>query len=309
MRPYGLALAALAPFALSCGVVSGGHGGRSTTPIPAAASAPAPVLPPDEALPGVDLSALQPAQREALAAWSQEAFCACGCPHTVSGCLRGHKTCKHAPRMVQLAAGLAAKGATKDEIGRVVEAYYAGFDRRARFDLVGLGAPIGDPAAKVVMVVVSDFTCPFCKISVPAVEQFVKDHAAEVRLYAKPFPLPSHAGAQEAAEAGEWAREQGRYWEMQALLYEMTETPTVDNLAEAARVAGLDPDGLREALASGKYKQRIERAQAEARAAGLTGTPTVYLNGRKLEDLSQEGLAFALQDELEWVAHGSWIRD
>jgi protein-disulfide isomerase len=309
MRPSGLALAALAPLALSCGLVSGGHGGRSTTPIPADASAPAAVLPADEALPGVDLSALQPAQREALAGWSQEAFCACGCPHTVSGCLRGHKTCRHAPRMVEFAAGLAAKGATKDEIARAAEAYYSGFDRRARFDLVGMGAPIGDPAAKVAMVVVSDFTCPFCKISVPGVEQFAKDHGTDVRLYAKPFPLASHAGAQEAAEAGEWARDQGRYWEVQALLYEMTEVPTADNLAEVARHAGLDPAALREALASGKYKQRIERAMGEARAAGLTGTPTVYLNGRKLDDLSQEGLSFALQDELEWVQHGSWIRD
>jgi protein-disulfide isomerase len=273
---------------------------------PAAPGAP---LEPGEALPGVDLSALSPEQQRTLAAWASETFCSCGCPHTVSGCLRTHQACKHAPRMVKLAMGLVVKGATAPEIGRIVQAYYAGFDRRARLDTASLGEPIGTPGARITLVVVSDFTCPFCKIFVPSVEQFAREHAARLQLYSKPFPIPSHPGAQEAAEAGEWARERGLYWQLSSALYAMDGQPTVDELAALAARLGGDPADLRDALATGRYRQRVGAAQAEARAAGLKGTPTVYINGRMVEDLTEDGLTFALQDEEEWVEHGTWARD
>jgi protein-disulfide isomerase len=306
MRTLAVLAVPLSLATLSCGVTSL-KVGRAPSPVaPAKAGAP---LEPGEALPGVDLSALSPAQQAALAAWAIETFCACGCPHTVSSCLREHRGCKHAPRMVKLATGLARKGATGPEIGRIVQAYYAGFDRRARFDTADLGPPIGTPGARITLLVVSDFTCPFCKIFVPSVEQFARDHADRLQLLAKPFPIASHPGAQEAAEAGEWAREHGIYWELSAALYAMDDHPTVDSIAELVSRLGGDAADLRDALASGRYRERVSRSQAEARAAGLTGTPSVYLNGRQVDDLTEDGLAFALEDEQEWVQHGSWARD
>jgi protein-disulfide isomerase len=304
--PAALAAALSTLAALSCGVTSGKVG---RAPAPVAAPGAAPLLEPEEALPGIDLSPLSQEQRKALAAWAGETFCACGCPHTVSSCLRTHAPCKHAPRMVRLAMGLAVKGATAAEIGRIVQAYYQGFDRRARLDTAGLGPPMGTPGAKITLVIVSDFTCPFCKIFVPTVEQFVKEHAAAVRLLAKPFPIASHPGAQEAAEAGEWAREKGLYWELSAALYGMDEEPTVDRIAAVVSRLGGDPADLRDALATGRYRERVARSQAEARAAGIKGTPTVFMNGRIVEDLTEDGLAFALEDEEEWIQHGSWARD
>ena len=114
---------------------------------------------------------------------------------------------------------------------------------------------------------------------------------------------------QEAAEAGEWAREHGGYWELSAALYASDDHPDADSLAKLVSRLGGDAADLRDALATGRYRQKVSRALAEARAAGLTGTPTVYLNGRKVEDLTEEGLAFALEDEEEWVQHGTWVRD
>jgi protein-disulfide isomerase len=290
----------------ACGVTSGRVGQDPKPVLPVAEPAP---TTPEEALPGVDLSGLSGPARQALAAWANETFVACGLPLTVSGALRTHKACKHAPRMVALARGLAAKGATGPEIDRIVQAYYAGFDRRARFDVASQGAPLGNPDAKITIVVVSDFTCPFCKLFVPSIEAFVKTHGDRVRLFSKPFPIASHPGAQEAAEAGEWARDAGIYWEVQKRLYELDEAPTPDNLAAAIEAAGGDGADLKESLASGRYRDRVAKSQAEARIAGLKGTPAVYLNGRLVEDLTEEGLAFALHDEEEWVAHGSWLRD
>ncbi|MFO0582947.1 MAG: thioredoxin domain-containing protein [Anaeromyxobacter sp.] len=307
MRPSSLPALALALVAASCGATAGTVS-RDAPPVPPPAAAPPPATP-EEALPGVDLAGLSAYAKQSLASWASETFVACGLPLTVSGALRTHKSCKHAPRMVALARGMAAKGATGPEIKKLVDAYYAGFDRRAAFDLTNMGEPLGDPKARITLVVVSDFTCPFCKITVPAVEAFAKEHAAEVRLFAKPFPIASHPGAQEAAEAGEWARDAGIYWEVQKRLYELDEVPNPDNLAAVIEASGGDGADLKEALAQGKYKGRVAAAQGEGRRANLAHTPSLYMNGRLVDDLSAEGLRFALDDEREWVAHGGWLKD
>ena len=55
----------------------------------------------------------------------------------------------------------------------------------------------------------------------------------------------------------------------------------------------------------------MKASQAEARQAGLRGTPTLFLNGRMhvLSDFSEEGLEFTVQDEEEWQRNKGWERD
>jgi len=308
MRPLPACTAIAASLALSCSVTSGTtHTPRMEKP--GQAAAPEAPKSPEETLPGVDLSGLTPPQREELAAWARGTFCSCGCPHTVSSCLAGHKTCHHAARMVKLASGLVKKGASLAEVSKIVDAYYSGFDRRKRLDVTQYGPPIGDAQAPITFVVISDFTCPFCKITVPTIEDFAKARADRVRLFAKPFPISAHPGSDVAAETAEWAREKGLYWDLQGLLYAADEEPTPDRMAALVGRLGGDVADLRAALQSGRYKQRVTSSQVEARDAGLTGTPTLFLNGRKIEDLTEDGLSFALEDEEEWVKNGGWERD
>ncbi len=55
----------------------------------------------------------------------------------------------------------------------------------------------------------------------------------------------------------------------------------------------------------------MRASQSEARQAGIRGTPTLFVNGRRLvlSDFSDDGLDFTLQDEAEWQGHGGWERD
>jgi protein-disulfide isomerase len=161
------------------------------------------------------------------------------------------------------------------------------------------------------MVEFSDFTCPFCQNVRAGLEAFVQARADRVKLFYKPFPIESHPGAVECAQAGEWAREKGRFWEMHDALFANPGAHTVDDLADLARSLGLSPAELREAIADKRYVPRIRESQAEARAAGIRGTPTLFLDGRMLvlTDYSEDGLAFTLEDEEEWRAHRGWTRD
>jgi len=281
----------------------------------AARAAAASAEPSTPDLPGVDTSELAPAQLAMFRKIAAEEFCYCGCPHTLEGCLREHKACRHAPRMAQLIVRLAAHSASADDIHKVLRSYYAGFERgkRARLDVKDFGPPLGDAHAPVSIVEFSDFTCPFCQRVKPEIDAYVHDNPQRVRLYYKPFPIASHPHAMEAAIAAEWARDQGLFWKMYDQLFGHPHNLAEGDLVGYAAAIGGDPDDLRKALETGRNQARITASQAEGRAAPMTGTPTLYLNGHKLElpyghDL-RDVLDFAVEDEEEWAKHGGWERD
>ncbi len=290
----------------------------------AGAASPALADPPDAGSPPAaapaDLTALVPgagdltaAQLAVLSRVLEDEFCYCGCPHTLAGCLREHRACKHAPRMAGLAARLARGGLTQNEILKVLTAYYASFDasRRSKLDVKGYGPPLGEPAAPVTIVEFSDFTCPYCQMLRPRLEEFVNARKDRVKLFYKPFPLASHEHSMEAAETGEWARDHGKFWRMHDLLFEHPHALTPDDLVGYAARVGGDPDDLRAALASGKYRPKVLTSQTEARGAGIAATPTLYFDGRRFElpDYSDAALDFTLADEEEWRKNGGWSRD
>ncbi|HSB19572.1 MAG TPA: thioredoxin domain-containing protein [Anaeromyxobacteraceae bacterium] len=266
-----------------------------------------------ELLPGIPVEQLTPTQRQTLAQVARDEYCYCGCPHTLAQCLATHRECRHAPRMAQLAARLAGTGMPAAEIAKQLSAYYSSFEkgRRARLDLAAFGPPQGAEKAPVALVEFSDFTCPYCQLLKPVLDDFVKGHASRLRLYYKPFPIQAHPRAAEAALAGEWARDAGLFWKMYDALFAHPHELSDEDLADRAREIGGDPTALRAALQSGKLKARVAASQAEGRAAGMLGTPTLYFNGRRyvLADMSPSGLEFTLEDEEEWTRNGGWARD
>jgi len=287
-------------------------------PPPPAAAAAQPAGPepatPDGLLPGIPLDGLDEAQKALAAQFARETYVYCGTPHTLSQRLRlPDGGCEHARRMGRLVARLAGAGVTRDELAKHVTAYYSGFDqpRRAALDLAAFGPPLGDPSARITLVEFSDFTCPYCQLFRPVLEKFVSERAGRVKLFFKPFPIESHPGALELAQAGEWGREQGVFWKMHDALFDDPHGATPSTLAAQARALGADGDDLEAALATGRLLAKVRGSQAEARVAGLRGTPTLYFDGRRLPvpDFSEWMLEFTLQDEEEWQANRGWARD
>jgi len=283
---------------------------------PAAAAAPAGPEPttPEGLLPGIPLDGLDDAQKAQAARYARETYVYCGTPHTLSQRLRQPDGgCEHAKRMGRLVARLAGAGVTDAELSRHVTEYYSAFDppRRAKLDVSAFGPPYLDAAKGITLVEYSDFTCPYCQLFRPVLEKFVADRPGRVRLFFKPFPIESHPGALELAQAGEWAREQGVFWAMHDALFEDPHAVTASALGLKGQALGKDGDDLEAAINSGRYLAKVRGAQAEARAAGLRGTPTLFFEGRRLvvPDFSEWMLEFTLQDEEEWQANRGWARD
>lgn len=141
---------------------------------------------------------------------------------------------------------------------------------------------IGPKDAKVTLIEVSEFQCPYCKRHTPTMEQIMKEYEGKVRRVWVHFPLTSiHPYAQKAAEAVECAGEQqkSKFWELHDKLFENQEAITVDDIKGYAKEIGLNTSQFNECLDSGKYTAKVQKQTAAAAAAGVTGTPGTFVNG------------------------------
>jgi protein-disulfide isomerase len=112
--------------------------------------------------------------------------------------------------------------------------------------------------------------------------QVLAEFPGKVRLVFKDFPLASHEGALPAAEAARCAGEQGRFWEYHDLLFiAQPDFSTVDLVRYAGRL-GLPTEPFTACLESARYRDAVRADVAEGRAAGVRGTPTFFVNGRRL---------------------------
>lgn len=151
-------------------------------------------------------------------------------------------------------------------------------------------AVLGDPNAPVTLIEFSDFQCPFCrkfmKETLPQIKKGYID-TGKARLVYRDFPLSFHPGAMPAAEGSECAREQSKFWEMHDVIFDEQEKQgsgtvqfTADDVKKWAAKIGLNTSKFNQCLDLGKYKQEVEKDIADGSAAGVSGTPAVFVNGR-----------------------------
>jgi protein-disulfide isomerase len=141
----------------------------------------------------------------------------------------------------------------------------------------------GSENAPVTIVKFEDFHCPFCKQVQPTFNELLSRYNGKVRLVHKDLPLESlHPQARQAAEAARCAYEQGKFWEYHDKLYANSPKASADDLKSYAKEVGLNVDSFDRCLTSGKYKAVVQQDLKEGTQLGLTGTPTIFINGREI---------------------------
>jgi len=141
---------------------------------------------------------------------------------------------------------------------------------------------LGSVDAPVTIIAFTDYQCPSCAAMHPALERLVKEYGDKVRLVTRDFPLSQHAEAFKAAEAAEAARDQGRYWEYVQILLRNQSALGVDKLKGYASELALDRTRFDNALDSGKFAESVQRDIEDGMKLGINGTPTVFINGRRV---------------------------
>ncbi len=184
--------------------------------------------------------------------------------------------------------------------------------RQAPVEEVSLeGAPRKGPEdAPVKIVTFSDFMCPSCRRFALAYDQYVEGPTgAHVELYYRNYPLDPtcathiprmvHPGACEVALGAVCAQQLGSFWEYHDAVY--IDPPTNPDRADVVRIgvqAGLDRSAFQECLDDPTARAALDRDIAEAVRLTVTGTPTIFINGRRLRTSLNE-FADAVLWELE----------
>ena len=167
------------------------------------------------------------------------------------------------------------------------------------FTINVVGKPSTGPKnAPVTIVEFSDYECPRCGEIQPLVKQVLAAFSSKVRLVSREFPLRQHVFARKAAQAAQCAFEQGKYWEYTTLLYKNQLALDEGNLMKYAAMVGLDNTVLAAHLKSGMHDKTVQEDLDEGLQVGVSGTPTFYVNGKRLEDRSFEGFKKAIDKAL-----------
>lgn len=154
---------------------------------------------------------------------------------------------------------------------------------------VGLGhfPTLGSKSAKVHIVEFADLRCPFCeKFYTDTEPQIIKDY---VNTGKATFSFRQYAflgpASTVAANAAECANEQGKFWDFHNYLYQHqpsesdTSMYTTDNLTTVAGQMGMDTGAFNSCLSSNKDSALANKDFTEGQAAGVTGTPTIFIDG------------------------------
>src|SRR5579883_336541 len=149
----------------------------------------------------------------------------------------------------------------------------------------------GTPGAPVTMVMYGDFECPDCKMEAQTIRQsLTASFPNQVRVYFKDFPLEqSHPWAKPAAIAGRcvFRQDPNAFWKYFDWIYAHQAEITFDNFKTqvtdfAKTVPNLDGMQLGRCLESNATEAEVNASVAEGRSLRIDGTPTTFLNGRRL---------------------------
>lgn len=153
---------------------------------------------------------------------------------------------------------------------------------------------IGDPNAPIQIVEFADYECPACKMMHELMKSLLEEYQGQYYFVFKNYPLDQscnpemeqklHEFACVAAFYSRCAGEQGKFWEANTVLFlrdaEKGELTRESLLSDGSKELGLDEAAVRECMHSGRYREVILKDIKAGSAAGLQGTPSVWVNGK-----------------------------
>jgi len=159
----------------------------------------------------------------------------------------------------------------------------------------------GPEKAPVTVTVFSDFQCPYCAKVSPLLDQIVGQYPKEVKVVHKNFPLKSHQFSLPAAIAALAAHRQGKFWEMHDAIFANYASLSDEKLIEFAKNIGLDLDQFGKDRNDPRLQQEVQAELESGMKAEVRGTPTIFVNGRRVTSGGLEGIKSAIDKELHKV--------
>ena len=195
----------------------------------------------------------------------------------------------------------AKAGAGKPDAAKPAAPAAAQQDPNAQYKVPVGNSPAKGPAtAKVTIIQVSDFQCPFCSRVEPTMTELVKDYGKDIRIVWKNNPLPFHPNAMPAALAAMAASEQGKFWEFHERLFKDQAHLDEATYEKYAGEIGLNVPKWKASFAAKKFESSIKEDMAVSERFGARGTPSFFINGRPLRGAQpKEAFKAVIDKEIE----------
>jgi protein-disulfide isomerase len=152
----------------------------------------------------------------------------------------------------------------------------------------GTSPSLGPTDAKITLIEFADFECPSCRQLDRALRELLPQHP-EIRFVYKDFPLTTiHPWAMTASLAGQCTAQQNpaSFWKIHDIIFDSQDLITPSNvwekMADFATQIGLNVETFRACMANPDTTHEIEKTTAEGQDLNVTGTPTIFVNGRRI---------------------------
>jgi protein-disulfide isomerase len=157
----------------------------------------------------------------------------------------------------------------------------------------------GKQDAPVTVIMFTDFQCPACAAAHPVVKKVVAEYGDQVKFVVRDFPLTQiHENAFNAARAANAANKQGKFFEYAELLYDNQISLEVESLKKYAEMAGLDKNKFEKDFADAKFADEIRKDMLDGESYSVNSTPSIFVNGYKIRNLSAANLRKAIERAL-----------
>ena len=254
----------------------------------------------------VDFTGLSETQKRIALNVMKDNPCNCGCKMTIATCRHRDISCRRSLIFARTIVDSLREGKQQDDVVRVLRAKANTFVEARLPDDAGVVYDIdvthnpsrGPEEAPVSIIEFSDFQCPFCAGIQKTLDRVLEAFPDKVRLIYKQYPLNIHSHARRAAAASLAAHNQGRFWELHDKMFENFSAINDANIRNWAKEIGLDMDSFDQNMNTGQQETLIRKDIADGAAAKVLGTPTLFVNGRKVQDRSFEGFKKMIQEEL-----------
>jgi len=239
-------------------------------------------------LPGVDFSGLSPVQSRALLRLLRNHDCTCGCGMKVAECRVKDPSCSWSKGVAAAMGDALRAGKSENDAIEAAKASRWGQGPqppKLLEDPVTIrtaGSPFRGPEnAPLTLVEFSDFQCPYCSEAVSKLNAVLGAYPGKIKLVFKEFPLDTHSQAALAAAAAIAAHQQGKFWVMHDAMFAHRRDLSRASIMALARNAGLDMKRFESDLDSPETKKTVARDMDDGDRAGVEGTPSVFIDGRK----------------------------
>ena len=161
------------------------------------------------------------------------------------------------------------------------------------------GSPfLGPENAPVTIAVFDDYECGYCAKMEAVFSQLLVKYPKDLKLVIKQYPLRNHPNARQAAIAVLAAHKQGKFWEFHSQVFANQTELSTTKLDEIAESFNLDMTQFKNDLLSHDVLSMIVRDVREGQKLGISGTPTIFLNGKQVRDRTFQDLDKLIEREL-----------